>query len=52
MLGDTIAKIASKTGVKSCIPCKARQQKLNDFHQNILNTITKVKERFSTGSQS
>ena len=30
-LGDTIAKITGKLGVKSCGGCKRRQRKLNDW---------------------
>jgi hypothetical protein len=32
LLGDFIAQLTGKMGIKPCPPCKARQAKLNQLH--------------------
>jgi hypothetical protein len=49
-IGDYIKEFTTNLGVKSCIPCQARQQKMNQAHQNLLTKISALRQRFSPGS--
>ena len=35
-LGDLVAKATSMVGIQSCEPCKARQARLNAWHQQVV----------------
>lgn len=50
MLGDWVAEITKKIGVKQCIPCQARQEKMNQFHQNLGEKLKSILSNFSSGS--
>lgn len=49
LLGDWVANITKKIGVKPCIPCQARQEKMNQLHLNAIQQLKKVKSIGQSG---
>jgi hypothetical protein len=46
-LGDSIAWATKKLGIKQCVPCKARQEILNNVSEvGWAETIKQIKETF------
>ena len=52
LFGDLVAKVAQQIGVKSCIPCQARQEKMNQLHLNAIQQLKKAKGNFGRSGPS
>lgn len=50
LLGDWVAEVTKKIGATSCIPCQARQERMNNFHQTFSQKIKSILATFSSGS--
>lgn len=49
MLGDWVAEITKKIGVTQCIPCQARQQRMNQMHQSFIQKLKSIFNSSSSG---
>lgn len=50
LLGDWVADITKRIGATQCIPCQARQEKMNTFHLNFKQKIKSILATLSSGS--
>ena len=50
LIGDLVKQITTKIGLKSCIPCQNRQQKMNQFHLNLNEKLKTLQQKFTNGS--
>ena len=49
-LGDLVKQVTEKIGVKQCIPCQARQEKMNQMGQNLSKKWQSILKNFGRGT--
>lgn len=50
LLGDFVKQMTEKIGAKPCIPCQARQEKMNQMHRNLNQKVQSILKNFGRGT--
>jgi len=50
LLGDFVKQVTERIGIKQCIPCQARQMKMNQAHRDLSQKLQSVLKNFGRGT--